>query len=386
MKNTLKIAAFSVAVLATACGSDEMTDLTPAAKPQAITVAPTLGRQTRADENSILSLRQDPQGFRIWAFTRPDAGASESYFEDGYKVVFRDGAWVYNNGNEKYWPVDKLDFYALYPATPSTGTVKMTADKSPFAEQSVKVIENYEANGSEDLLYAYTAGVSRPADGSVNINFRHALTQIAFRGRKMGNTPVRVTVKGIRVVNIGNKSTFTWGGEATSFAGSKSGSWADPRGNEFFPTTTLSNTGQSNEYTSYTAYKNGKGIEVTSAPSSEMNDMGSLFLIPQLIKGWKTSTDWDSTGSRILIDCEIADATTGVKLWPLKGRSNGEIAVSLPDGSSWDAGKKYTYTLIFGQGAGYDPANPQSPVSTLMPISFSVNVEDFVAGNTPHMK
>ena len=46
------------------------------------------------------------------------------------------------------------------------------------------------------------------------------------------------------------------------------------------------------------------------------------------------------------------------------------------------AGKRYVYTLIFGEGGGFNPENPDpenpDPEPVLVPITFDVTVDNFV--------
>ena len=48
----------------------------------------------------------------------------------------------------------------------------------------------------------------------------------------------------------------------------------------------------------------------------------------------------------------------------------------------WKQGKRYVYTLIFGEGGGFNPENPDpenpDPEPVLVPITFDVTVDDFV--------
>ena len=49
-------------------------------------------------------------------------------------------------------------------------------------------------------------------------------------------------------------------------------------------------------------------------------------------------------------------------------------------------GKKYIYTLIFGEGGGYkpepDPDDPDKPEPVLVPITFNVTVDAFQDGGS----
>lgn len=53
-----------------------------------------------------------------------------------------------------------------------------------------------------------------------------------------------------------------------------------------------------------------------------------------------------------------------------------------PAAQVWKQGKRYVYTLIFGEGGGFNPENPDpenpDPEPVLVPITFDVTVDNFV--------
>ena len=99
----------------------------------------------------------------------------------------------------------------------------------------------------------------------------------------------------------------------------------------------------------------------------------------------------------MLINCKITDETSGIQLWPKTGEY-GEVAISLTNPKEdpnktdadnharWMQGKKYIYTLIFGEGGGYkpepDPDDPDKPEPVLVPITFNVTVDAFQDGGS----
>ena len=123
--------------------------------------------------------------------------------------------------------------------------------------------------------------------------------------------------------------------------------------------------------------------------------------MPQTLDPWLTlSTDGKAsiTGTaRLLVNCQIKDTDSDIQLWPEEGEF-GDVAISLSnptndpnkeDGDTshdrWMQGKKYIYTLIFGEGGGYkpdpdDPDEPDKPTPVLVPITFTVTVDEFQDG------
>lgn len=68
-------------------------------------------------------------------------------------------------------------------------------------------------------------------------------------------------------------------------------------------------------------------------------------------------------------------------LWPAEGES-AKVAIPV-SAITWEQGKKYIYTFIFGEGGGYVPPteDDDEPEPVLVPISFTVTVDDFIPVN-----
>lgn len=126
--------------------------------------------------------------------------------------------------------------------------------------------------------------------------------------------------------------------------------------------------------------------------------------MPQVLNPWITNTgDVDADGdpiykitgtARVLVKCRLVDTKTSVQLWPKpeEGAVTKFVGVSLVGETVaeadhlatqvWKQGKRYVYTLIFGEGGGFDPENPDpenpDPEPVLVPITFDVTVDNFV--------
>lgn len=134
------------------------------------------------------------------------------------------------------------------------------------------------------------------------------------------------------------------------------------------------------------------------------NSYKGLLLLPQTLNPWITNTgDVDADGdpiykitgtARVLVKCRLVDTETNVQLWPKpeEGAVTKFVGVSLvgetvaeadqPAAQVWKQGKRYVYTLIFGEGGGFNPENPDpenpDPEPVLVPITFDVTVDNFV--------
>ena len=121
----------------------------------------------------------------------------------------------------------------------------------------------------------------------------------------------------------------------------------------------------------------------------------AMLLLPQETTAWDPETyplpGTGNTGSYLLVDCAIfnvagTDYAEGddVCLWGEpqgSGWTTKELAI--PVAFDWQQGKKYVYTLVFGEGnGGYDPdpepdPDPEDPDPVLVPITFEITVDDF---------
>lgn len=376
MKGKFFFLALSAMALATGCSNDEMTEVN---RGDGIDFSVTAGKLTRAAATTTNSIDE----FKVWAFT------DNKTYMDGTPVSKEGNKWTYTG--TKFWPETPVNFFAVSPATPQSGTVSVT-------NESRKIEEYVVTNGKEDLLYAANFSETK-ADHTaspVSVNFRHALSQIVFKVKKTTTSSINVKVKGIKVDGVANKSSLTW---ATLFTGDNlSEGTTDTETDGSWGTWTVP-TGD----TEYTAVNLTEAYDVQTTPNYLTTEAGNgaLFLMPQTLNPWLTlSTDGKASitgAARLLVNCQITDELSSIQLWPKTEGEFGEVAISLSNPTSdpnkteddpherWMQGKKYIYTLIFGEGGGYkpdpdDPDDPDKPTPVLVPITFTVTVDGFQDG------
>lgn len=287
-------------------------------------------------------------------------------------LIQKDGtAWV-NKTGVRYWPEGDVSFYAHVNA----GTAFKGSTTAP-------TIENYTVPTTvadqKDLLYAVKS--QSQTEGQVTLNFRHALSQIVFQAKNT-NANLYVEIDGVTICNLGNVNTFTYPtantddniinhdgvGETTT-----TGAWG----------TWVNLTGGNTDYpVAFDAVSvPGDNVEKSLTNTNDKGEFSSnaMLLLPQTTTAWDTTTKPSAdtqTGSYFLVDCKICNvagdayASTDIVLW------DGPVAI--PASFTWEQGKKYIYTFVFGDGnGGYDP-NPDDPTPVLLPITFNVTVDDFV--------
>lgn len=367
MKSKLFFLAVSAAALVTSCSNDELTEINTG---DAIDFNVTAGAVSRATATTTSSIDE----FKVWAFTNGQV------YMPGMEVNGGNGSWTYEG--IKYWPETDVDFFAVSPMVPN-GTVSVALGS--------KTIADYIANGDEDLLYSVNLGEKKEdhKTAPVAVNFRHALSQIAFQVKKTDGAPINVEIKDITIEGVANKATYTWASNTTAAVSGDTevdaswGTWSTPTGNASYKI----------------ALDNTLEVEPTAATLGD-----SRFLMPQTLNPWlvKDGESYKVSGTaRILVNCRIVDRNSGVQIWPKDTDANikefSNVAISLtnptndpfrtlaegsavdPQHDRWMQGKKYIYTLIFGKGAGFTP-DPENPEPVLVPITFTVTVDDFQEG------
>lgn len=366
-----------------------------------------------------------PTEFHVWA-----AVNKATYFE---KVQYKkDASGVYKakGGEVHFWPTSgtAVDFYAVTeetkpykaavpgepetPAVPAeyfdwTNTATHAFNWNAAGGSTITwETRNFNAPQQTDLLYAYT-NKSRPAGtaGVVAMNFRHALSQIVFKAQNTNKT-IAVEIDKVDVVNIAKGGTFTMPSVVTD------GNIEDHTTGGTYPEDNSVGewsgwSAQSETYTTYWTPATKIKSDLTNLTNDEngVNKQGtegqegyvaaahpqvahSLLLVPQETTAWVPGSPkkpTESTGSYFVVYCRIKNVAasdgnataTDLYLW---GNAGATAAVYIPFKADWDPGKKYIYTFKFGENTngGYDPNG--DPV--LIPISFTVTVDDFVKVTT----
>lgn len=383
--------ALSVMALVTACTNDETIEMNQG---DGITFNTVAGKATRTGSEATTT--NSIKDFHVYAFTQ-----GLEYMN--HDVTRTGDTWTY--GDTKFWPESTVDFYSYSPMKIG-GTVNITAEGE-------KKIEKYLVAGDEDFLYALNLGEKKAdheAKKPVNINFRHALSQIVFK-IKNTNPNLTVFVDGIRVEGVENTGDFTWPTKGT--AEYWDGSEADTETDNSWGTWNIVYNPKEAEKIFYDAditpiMEEGL-VGSKEAPVQDLtvkmdnNSYKGLLLLPQTLNPWITNTgDVDTDGdpiykitgtARVLVKCRLVDTETNVQLWPKpeEGAVTKFVGVSLVGetvaeadqaAQVWKQGKRYVYTLIFGEGGGFDPENPDpenpDPEPVLVPITFDVTVDDFV--------
>lgn len=386
-KSLFLIALASMAVVG--CSKDEITEINP---DNAIKFTATAAKATRATPTTTESINTKGSQFHVWAFA---SGQSDIKFMNDLATC--DGQY-WNYATNKYWPnTGTVDFYAVHPTSLATlATVNATTQN--IANFTV----DQDVTKQIDFIYALNLDEKKQTT-AVPMNFRHALSQIVFAAESGTNSNIEVQINAVSVHNIKESGNYTFpelettkqletdtGAETedSNEDGIKDtyGEWhLDDKLNYFAAgiTNRTINPGQTATLTKSTdKVEDNPDTEVDETTAATTED--ALLLLPQEAKAWDPNTEYigstavtgkDKTqGAYFKISCKVLDATTDVYLY---GNATSYDDVYVPVDIDWEQGKKYIYTFVFDNGAGYNPEG--DPV--LVPIKFTVTVDEFQSAN-----
>ena len=326
------------------CSQDDIVEANLGA--DEIRFAAVTNGSTRAAD--IYNPTEMPASFQVSAMSQGKVYISDDKIErKGSEAPY---TWENSTGT-RYWPEDAVDFYAHVNA----GTTFALNNGAPTFNNFAVVSA---VDSQVDLLYAVKKGETKETT-PVQLNFRHALSQIVFKARNESEN-IFVQIKGVKVKNVKNSGTYTFptttdpnlptSGTADS---ENRGSWA------------LADTKA--EYNVPFSLTDVKGSKTNPTVVNLTDVKGTaLMLMPQTTNAWVPETypkpSVGNTNSYLLVDCVIYNVADG-SATPLPGdnvclwgeESEGKYTtkeLAIPVKFAWEEGKKYTYTLVFGNGNG----------------------------------
>ena len=316
----ISVTVLLAALMLTACsGNDEPTALQQDDELISYTVS---SADTRSNVISGTSFPAD-KSFRVWAYDQTNGNTVI-----GGDIVSSSGGGVWSTQQRYYWPqANNVTFYMLYPTSLSlspsmTFSYTMPAD---VAKQEDVLYDTETANKTDSRI-SHNA-IKRYA---LPVKFHHALSQVSFKGRVSAENPNwTVEVSGITLCNIYGTGTFYI----------RSKTWSALSG--------LTSTAIGIREAGTLVYSSGADpVNLTAAN-------GALLVIPQKLTAWDTKSNVsETTGCYLAVNCHINNGTTDIV-----GSDEKHQTVYVPFdnvGTSWEQGRRYTYTLQFGSGLDAD--------------------------------
>lgn len=288
--------------------------------------------------------------------------------DHGVKIVYKTSAWDYADPDQMaYWPTEgDVDFYAVSPAISNDLVLDngFAYDMTSVAKTiSYRMVDEYNTTGTNhDVMYAVAKGRNKVNNGTnaVQMNFKHILSQVVFKA-KTASSILEVDVENVKIHNFVQSGVFTL-----------------PAGEPAEKEPTMSNWSTSPDEAVFTATVKLNAANVkTNNAVVELSDMNSpLMMIPQNLTKWSTSTG-------AAVSKHVADTKKECYLEiSMKLKQNDSyligsateyktVYVPFDNGTGWEPGKRYIYTLIFG--GGYDDQG--EPI--LSPIKFEAATVDW---------
>lgn len=377
-------ATISLATLSSCSNDDDIAQVgVPSAQNEMKFTVTTSKSATRALPITSSNYLTQMKGFKVWANysslatgTGVVPGALYMGYsqKEGISISGNgSGGWYYLSETDKYyWPatIAPLNFYAITPRKDDSIEL-VNNNLSELPVEMAKVTVPTENNKQVDVMIASALNqTSATNNKTVALQFKHALSQIVFQGI-LSSDKIRVEIGGLTIKNIANAGVI----------GFKAG------------TQEIGVTADKTNVADYSiGLSNQTMVSSTSRLSEFTAEDGALIIMPQTLTGWTTTSSVPVTTAQadskkqtyLSISCKIKSGDTY-----LVGSSTAFGNVYVPFSASFLPGKKYLYTLIFGENAsssgqsqGAFDANGNPILQT---IQFSANVQDWsvISGNTP---
>ena len=322
--------------------------------------------ETRAN---IINTTEDLKktDFNVFAYKNNNGADGDIFMGDnghdhglkGVTIKYKNNQWDYDNPADlHYWPKDgSLNFYAVSPASIGGTTIYSWDIQKETKTITYSCFDEYnrtDGKANPDVMYAIAKNQTQSTKaGMVNLNFQHILSQVVFQAKTV-NSDMEVDIKDIKIKNFRVGGTFTIPTDGSSPSQSN---WA------------LGDVWKLTAFTVITK-SDADPIKITGTEATDISSKTPMLFVPQPLTGWdvaqhKTTDDADTNGeSYLIINCKIKQKNDY-----LHGKETQYEDLFVPFGTSWEPGKRYIYTLIFG--GGYD----KDGHSILQPINFEAEVD-----------
>lgn len=328
--------------------------------------------KSRAVSGDVTSDNMKNDNFGVVGYTHND---NTIYLYTGsYAAVEQtwDGdSWEYKNMSDlRFWPKDKMDFYAYFPYTDNA-----TFTESNTPSGNVMTIPNVDC--SHDVIFAYKGEQEKIT--RVPLTFHHAFAKIKGLQIEMpadgmlNKSGCQIEVKGVEFIN-----TSTSGNIKVDNAGVASYEVATTNvtlSEDLSSVVTVNNANTSGALINNGTNAKGYFFATNSAPAVK-NVIGTAKTMWDGAKASITGEGAKLSTSGLVclkLTCKVWNGTShyyvgsadtyGEIYIPLKGTDTNSNSVT-----TFDAGKRYTYTIKMKDNVGFtDEGDP-----ILTPILFEV--------------
>ena len=311
-------------------------------------------------QNEVGDLIATGNGFDLFAF-ESDGNQFMGTYDNGIEFAYN-GGWDYvNNGEVKFWQQvggteearNTVNFYAISPA--NTSGANMYSESQTIIDYTIAQFSENQV----DLMYARNTGIDgagiSPDDtdvikNGVQIDFYHALSQIVFCAKTHEDDVnyVTATVEGVEIVNLYDKGTFTFTdapfGEYDSEETASPWSVYEEEGKTAFYAAQVGWNGENTTPVAVNESKDGATVDLTTSSTA-------LLLLPQDITGAEVTdnkTEPTDGNTYIKVTCKVYyQGINDESPTQIVGTDETTADIYFPLTTTWKAGYKYIYTLVF---------------------------------------
>ena len=302
--------------------------------------------------------------FQTWAYDDETDGLYMGASASAGKTVTNtnmDGtAWNY--APPQFWPVNALNFVAVAPAAPNGVTANATASADNVVTLTSTVSLSTNVEDQDDIMFAEADGITSATDGgNVPFTFKHALSQIVFRGKFNDEGAItKITIAEIALGGVNKAGSLVFNSEGQFFGSDL----ATAKPTTSTPAVFSLDAGDL-EGSVFDVADDLSGTPRGTTPfdltvSNNATKKNAWMLLPQ------TTTAWDGTSYTAGVPTSGAYIKLRVKLEKdgVVVKDNQEAdAIYLPLAIDWNRSTKYIYTIEFNGD------------NALTPITFSVAAE-----------
>lgn len=283
-----------------------------------------------------------------------------TYFQTDFTAEGSPTVTGFNSSPKYYWPNDLSTHNVTFTAFWGANQKTWAAANDENALASAYTVPD-AVTDQKDLLFAKKTVNSKPANGGVELNFRHMLSQVIV---KVANdeSNLKAIVAGVRVGYVAKVGTFAYTGGVTDTqvndAANTAGASLIAR-NNWTPTAATAATQLHEQTVSAT-------LTGTTAATA-LTGFSPWILMPQQLSAANDYTARETNGAvTSATDPKLNGAYLALKM-AIKSADDAATIVAeqwcyWPINTEWKPGYKYTYTINVGSG-GYQPTDQDNAVN-----------------------
>lgn len=296
-----------------------------------------------------------------------------------------ENTWSY--APPQFWPVNALNFVALAPAAPNGVTSTSTASATNVVTLTTGVTLSTTVSDQDDIMFAEADGITKATDdGNVPYTFKHALSQIVFKGKFDGLHAIsKVTIAEIALGGINKTGTLVFNSEGNFYGGTalspvtKPASVSTPAvfslaAGELEESVWNENTvlTPAELYTAADEAENPEHVEGTvktpavlqgTTPfdltvSNNASKKNAWMLLPQSVTAWDGTSytaGVPTSGAYIKLRVKLEKYNSATDSYVTIKNNAEEDAIYLPLTINWDRSTRYIYTIEFNGENALDP-------------------------------